>query len=131
MKTVTTVRQRMAQALALGAVLALAAGCTTSKSSSAASGPSATSPSNSNSSKYFIIDVSGPLSDPFFGAFKLGSDTAAKELGINYQYSAAADETNIEADYTRLLQAAIGRHPDALVVGDYIPWPSIPSSSRR
>ena len=89
----------------------LTAACTTTNSSSS-SGPY---------SKYSIIDISGPLSDPFFGAVKLGSDSAAKELGIKYEYSAAANENNLEADYTRLIQAAMGRKPDALVIGDYIP----------
>src|SRR5256885_10227306 len=92
--------------LALVALAGLTAACTSAESTGgSASGPY---------SKYLIIDISGPLSDPFFGAFKLGSDAAAKELGIKYEYSPAANEDNIETDYNRLIQAATGRQPPGL-----------------
>src|SRR5256886_3680843 len=104
---------RAMRMLALAALAVLTAACTSAGSTGGSS--------SGGYSKYLIIDISGPLSDPFFGAFKLGSDAAAKELGIKYEYSAAANENNIEADYSRLIQAATGRKPDALVVGDYIP----------
>lgn len=68
-----------------------------------------------------IIFLSGPLTDPFFGAMKAGSDAAAKELGINYQYSTTPDFNDIVALYTRLGEAAIARKPQALVIGNFFP----------
>lgn len=68
-----------------------------------------------------ILDISGPLSDPFFGATKVGSDAAAKELGLTYEYVASKDFTDIVSVYTKLTEAAIGRHPAAIVIGNYFP----------
>lgn len=68
-----------------------------------------------------IIFLSGPLSDPFFGAMKAGSDAAAKDLGVKYQYSTTPDFNDIVALYTRLGEAAIGRKPQALVIGNFFP----------
>ena len=68
-----------------------------------------------------IIFLSGPLTDPFFGAVKLGSDTAAKELGIDYQYSTTPDFNDIVALYARLTEAAIARKPAAIVIGNFFP----------
>lgn len=68
-----------------------------------------------------IIFLSGPLTDPFFGAVKLGTDTAAKELGITYQYSTTPDFNDIVALYARLTEAAIARKPAAIVIGDFFP----------
>jgi simple sugar transport system substrate-binding protein len=68
-----------------------------------------------------IIDLNGPLSDPFFGAVKQGADAAAGALGIDYQYSATANETNFVPDYSTLIRQAIGRHPSALVIGNFVP----------
>lgn len=68
-----------------------------------------------------VIFLGGPLTDPFFGAMKLGSDTAAKELGVDYQYTAPPDFNDIVALYTRLGEAAVARQPDALVIGNFFP----------
>lgn len=68
-----------------------------------------------------VIFLGGPLTDPFFGAMKLGSDTAAKELGVEYQYTAPPDFNDIVALYTRLGEAAVARQPDALVIGNFFP----------
>lgn len=68
-----------------------------------------------------IICVCGPTSDPFFGAYKLGNDMAAKNLGVTVQYSAAATENALAADMVPLFKAAIAKKPAAMVVGDYIP----------
>lgn len=68
-----------------------------------------------------ILDISGPLSDPFFGATKAGADAAAKELGLNYQYVAGKDFTDIVSVYEKLTQASIGRKPAAIVIGNYFP----------
>jgi len=73
------------------------------------------------SSDYTIIDISGPVSDPFFGSFKQGSDAAAKDLGIDYEYTASKDYTDLVPTYERLTRAAIGKKPDALIIGDYFP----------
>jgi simple sugar transport system substrate-binding protein len=115
-------RHRMAAVAAalIGAAVAVS-GCTSSASSSQSGGGSGSGTTVTSASGGLIIDINGPLSDPFFGAMKQGADAAARQLGINYQYSAAKDETNVVPDYTALLQEAIGRHPAALVVGDFVP----------
>ena len=68
-----------------------------------------------------IIVVSGPLFDPFFSALKLGADAAANNLGIDYQYSAVQDMSNIEADQARLVDQAVASGPDVLIVGNFFP----------
>jgi simple sugar transport system substrate-binding protein len=89
---------------------------------SACSAPENTPESSDDAAgDFLIIDISGPLSDPFFGAFKQGSDQAAKDLGIDYEYSASKDYTDIVPTYSQLTEAAIGRNPDALIIGDYFP----------
>jgi simple sugar transport system substrate-binding protein len=52
---------------------------------------------------------------------KLGSDDAAKQFGINYQYSAATNYDNITSDYSKLLTEAIAKKPSGLVVWDSAP----------
>ena len=100
---------------AVGAItLALITGCS-AKSASHGPAPEA------GTKKYKIIDISGPVSDPFFGASKQGSDAAAKDLGVDYEYSASRDYTDVVPTYQRLTEAAIGQKPDALVIGDYFP----------
>ncbi|RBP10568.1 monosaccharide ABC transporter substrate-binding protein (CUT2 family) [Roseiarcus fermentans] len=69
----------------------------------------------------FIIMVSGPLIEPFFGPLKKGADDAAKALGVEYQYSTIQDFNNVQADLTRLVQQAAARRPDVLVVSDFFP----------
>lgn len=68
-----------------------------------------------------IIAVSGPLSWPFFAAVKMGFDEGAKTFGIDYEYMAVTDTSNMTSDYPRLLQQAISRNPRMLLVGDFFP----------
>lgn len=68
-----------------------------------------------------IIVVSGPLSWPFFGAVKQGFDDAAAAFGIDYQYMAVTDTANMTSEYPRLLQQAISRNPQILMVGEFFP----------
>jgi simple sugar transport system substrate-binding protein len=68
-----------------------------------------------------IIVVSGPLSWPFFAAVKQGFDDAAKLFGVDYQYVAVSDTSNLSSDYPRLLQQSISRNPRMLLVGEFFP----------
>ena len=68
-----------------------------------------------------IIVVSGPLSWPFFAAVKQGFDDGAEDFGIEYQYVAVTDTANMTSDYPRLLQQAISRDPQMLLVGNFFP----------
>ncbi len=70
---------------------------------------------------FTIIDISGPVSDPFFGSFKAGSDQAAADLGIDYEYSASKDYTDVVPTYSKLTEAAIAKNPDAIIIGNYFP----------
>lgn len=73
-----------------------------------------------------IIFLAGPSSDPFWSAVQQGFDTAVSELGVDAQYSAPPDFNDIVPNYTRLFEAAIGRKPGAIVVGDFFPDPTDP-----
>ncbi|MER8479292.1 substrate-binding domain-containing protein [Mesorhizobium sp. M1163] len=102
----------------LGALLGIAVfssgwseGCPTRLASAAAS----------ESASQTIIMLNGPLADPYFGAMKQGSDAAAEALGISYQYAAPSDIKNFVPDYTTLINQAIGRKPDAIVIGNFVP----------
>lgn len=64
-----------------------------------------------------ILVVSGPLSWPFFAAVKQGFDDGAETFGLDYQYIAVTDTSNMTSDYPRLLQQAISRSPRMLLVG--------------
>lgn len=68
-----------------------------------------------------IINLSIPLSQPFAGAVKMGSDAAAKALGTKYQYTAPADLSNMVPDYTRLFNEAIARKPKAILFINFNP----------
>lgn len=104
-------------ALSVVTLLPAAASASTSPTSQ-----QATSKDNGQAgSNGLIIEINGPISDPFFGSMKYGSDDAAKELGANYQWSAPPNEDNIPVDYANLVSEATGRHPAALVVADFAP----------
>jgi simple sugar transport system substrate-binding protein len=77
-----------------------------------------------------IIMVSGPLFDPFFSALKKGADDAARDLGIEYQYSTVQDVNNIQADLARLTDQAVAAQPDVLIVGNFFPDATSPIIKR-
>lgn len=68
-----------------------------------------------------ILVLSGPLSWPFFAAVKQGFDEGAETFGLDYQYIAVTDTSNMTSDYPRLLQQAISRNPRMLLVGEFFP----------
>ncbi|WP_299960897.1 sugar ABC transporter substrate-binding protein [uncultured Roseobacter sp.] len=68
-----------------------------------------------------ILVISGPLSWPFFAAVKQGFDEGAETFGLDYQYIAVTDTSNMTSDYPRLLQQAISRNPRMLLVGEFFP----------
>ncbi|MDP1876272.1 MAG: sugar ABC transporter substrate-binding protein [Actinomycetota bacterium] len=74
-----------------------------------------------DSSEIKIVVISGPLSDPFFSALKAGAEQAGKDLGIQVDYTAPKDLTNLGPDLTRLADAALAANPDGVVAGEYIP----------
>jgi len=112
--TVFTQKKRAALLAGVAAAALVMSGC----SSAAEATDTATVGASDDT---LILDIAGPLTDPFFGASKAGSDAAAEELGINYEYIASKDFTDIVAVYTKIMEAAIGRNPDAIVVGNYFP----------
>ncbi len=73
-----------------------------------------------------IIFLAGPSSDPFWSAVQQGFDTATKELGVKTQWTAPQDFNDIVPIYTKLFEAAIARHPGAIVVGNFFPEPTEP-----
>jgi simple sugar transport system substrate-binding protein len=111
----TGVRRRILAGLAGIATISATFGCTASNG-----GASASSQVPTDSKAPYIIVVSGPLSDAFFQPMKLGSDDAAVMLGMtDYQYSASKDYSNVIPDYVALLDQAIAKKPDGLVVWNF------------
>lgn len=70
--------------------------------------------------KISIAFVSGPLNDSFFPPLFKGAHDAARALGVKLNYI-PINEGDIEASSAQTMQAAIAQHPDAIVVGDFIP----------
>lgn len=116
-----TRKLRRVRALLYSAPIAMALVLAACGSSAKTSTTSAVNIGTTAKSGGLIIDINGPLSDPFFTAMKQGADVAARALGINYQYSAAANENNLAPDYSALIKDAIARHPAAIAIGDFIP----------
>jgi simple sugar transport system substrate-binding protein len=73
-----------------------------------------------------IIFLAGPSSDPFWGAVQQGFNQATKDLNIKTQWTAPQDFNDIVPIYTKMLEAAIARHPAAIVVGNFFPEPTEP-----
>lgn len=104
-------RERILLAAAVAGTIAITtAGCSSAATSTHSAGKNMK-----------IVVVSGPLSDPFFGAMKKGSEQAGKDLGVNVQYTAPADLNNLGPDLSRLEDAAIAAHPDAIVASEFLP----------
>ncbi|MEV1243366.1 hypothetical protein ACIBO2_32960 [Nonomuraea sp. NPDC050022] len=74
-------RFRLALISTIVALAVLTAGC--SRQSDTGASPGA---SGDAGRKLSVVVVSGPLSDPFFGAMKSGSDAAGKELNVSTEY---------------------------------------------
>lgn len=68
-----------------------------------------------------IIFVSGPSSDPFFGAIEKGFSLALEQTGAKGEYVAPAGWDDIVQNYTRFVEAAIAREPAAIVIGNFFP----------
>lgn len=68
-----------------------------------------------------VIVVSGPLSDPFFGAMKTGADNAGKELNVSTEYLSPTSTDASGPTLAKLMQAAVAKKPDAIVVGNFFP----------
>lgn len=111
MKTIKTMRRVALAALPAVILISSLAGC------------SAGSPSTEEDSvsDVKVVVVSGPLSDPFFGAMKAGAEQAGKDLGVTVQYTAPTDLKNIGPDLARLTDAASAASPSAVVISEFIP----------
>ncbi|MFI9836253.1 sugar ABC transporter substrate-binding protein [Nonomuraea sp. NPDC051941] len=79
------------------------------------------SSSSSSGRKLSVVIVSGPLSDPFFGAMKTGADNAGKELDVSTQYLSPTSTDASGPTLAKLMQAAVAKKPDAIVVGNFFP----------
>lgn len=77
-----------------------------------------------------ITVISGPSSDPFFSAMRLGTEAAAKDLGVTVKWTAPKDLSNMAADYARLGEAALAGKPDGVVVTDFMPEAQDPSITK-
>ncbi|GAB2717326.1 substrate-binding domain-containing protein [Arthrobacter bambusae] len=111
--------RRIIAVASLASVIAMtAAGCSNGNSNSA-SNTGSTPGTDRNVS---IIVVSGPLDDPYFGAIKRGTDDAAKQAGVTAQYlSPSSSKEGSGPTLARLVQDAINKKPDALVLADFFP----------
>lgn len=116
---ITSLRQRRAVATVSGGALIVGAlvlsGCT----GAPASNDDATS--DSPTAGISVIAIGGPLSDPFFGTLQKGGQEAAASLGATFDYTAPNDFSNGAADLARLMENAIAKKPDVIMVGNFIP----------
>lgn len=101
------------------AAATLAVLVTMSAAACSSDGPSGASGEKSDNLE--ITVVSGPLSDPFFGAIKAGTEQAGKDFGVKVEYTAAKDLSNLGPDYARLGDAALEGDPDGIVVSYFLP----------
>lgn len=76
---------------------------------------------SASAEELFILEVGGPLSDPFFSTFKKGSEDAAKAEGVRFEFTAPNGFDNLSQDLAKLIEIGISRKPDAMVIGDFIP----------
>jgi simple sugar transport system substrate-binding protein len=110
------------------AVLPIVAACATKSSSASdsAAGSSAGSGSNSGSSSSsygkqlsIIMITHGAASNPFWAPIENGAQQAAKDLNVKFSYEAPQDGSAVEQ--SQLIQAAIAKKPDAIIVTDPAP----------
>jgi simple sugar transport system substrate-binding protein len=105
--------------LAVGAIVV--AGCQSSTASPAASGGGGTG--NAARSGILIEVVThGQASDPFWSIFKNGVDQGGKDMGVKVEYNAPTGTTFDINAMNQLIDAAVGKKPQGLVV-------SIPDAS--
>ncbi|MEV7663627.1 substrate-binding domain-containing protein [Paenarthrobacter sp. NPDC089316] len=111
--------QRMLAAASLAGIIAVtAAGCSNGTSNGTGGAASASGADRNVN----VIVVSGPLDDPYFGAIKRGTDDAAKQAGVTAQYlSPSSSKEGSGPTLARLVQDAINKKPDALVVANFFP----------
>ncbi|PAZ16758.1 hypothetical protein CLM62_06135 [Streptomyces sp. SA15] len=109
-------RSRIALIATAVAATAVTAACSkrTDSADSNSSGSSA-------GRKLSVVVVSGPLSDPFFGAMKTGADNAGKELNVSTEYLSPTSTDASGPTLAKLMQAAVAKKPDAIVVGNFFP----------
>ncbi|WP_406498376.1 sugar ABC transporter substrate-binding protein [Streptomyces sp. NBC_01604] len=106
--------------IVLIATVVAAAAVTTACSKRTDSADSDSSGSSSGR-KLSVVVVSGPLSDPFFGAMKTGADDAGKELNVSTEYLSPTSTDASGPTLAKLMQAAMAKKPDAIVVGNFFP----------
>ena len=96
----------------------LLAACTSSANSGSGSSSSGQKSAKTASSSLTIWEISGTLTNPWFGAEKNGVDQAATDLGVHVQF--------IPTDVTgpgmaHALQDAIAQHVSGIAVHDWFP----------
>jgi simple sugar transport system substrate-binding protein len=109
-------RSRIALIATVVAATAVTAACSKRTDSNASN-----SSSSSSGRKLSVVIVAGPLSDPFFGAMKTGADNAGKELNVSTDYLSPTSTDASGPTLAKLMQAAIAKKPDAIVVGNFFP----------
>jgi simple sugar transport system substrate-binding protein len=119
--TRSTMASGRGRAVALAALIAIACAACSSSHPNGPDSSSTAAAAGGSSSSGTIIELGGPLSSEGFSQAKLGSDDAAKAMGVSYQYSAPASLNNFAPDYTALINEAIARKPAAMVIGNFIP----------
>jgi simple sugar transport system substrate-binding protein len=112
--------------LSVGAVVALGAcgssGSGASKSTNVAASEQTTAAASSSGKRYSIIEVDGPLNDPFFSAVARGAKDAGKAFGVDVQYLAPAESGAADpAAWATLIDNSISQHPNAMVIPNWSP----------
>jgi simple sugar transport system substrate-binding protein len=119
----------MVRATVVLAVLPIVAACT-AKSTSAGNTTGSTTGSSSGNSSYskqlsIVMITHGAASNPFWAPIENGAEQAAKDLDVKFSYEAPQDGSAVEE--TQMIQAAIAKKPDAIIVTDPVPQAEDPT----
>lgn len=112
---------RVAAAAATVAALTMsvsACGSSDSTGTAASSSTGAAAPSNSEEHLGKIIEVNCPVT--ICNQMKNGSEAAAEDLEVDFQWSSPTNLENFTSDYITLLKQAIALKPAALIVQEYL-----------
>jgi simple sugar transport system substrate-binding protein len=127
MMSVAFVLHQSRRPILLAALVTSAILVSSCSSASSTSASAARTGGSSASSGVTIAQISGTLTNPWFGAEKNGVDQAGKDLGVTVQFVA----TNVTGPgMAQAIQAAIAQHVSGIAVHDWFPSAEDPYISK-
>src|SRR4051794_20305870 len=86
---------------------------------SAAAASAAKAPASGKNVRVIVIGC--PSADPFCAAVKKGSEQAGSQLGVDVEFLAPTSTDDFQGSLVKLMEQAISRKPDAIVVPNLFP----------